>query len=137
MIEYRARPVTRWVITRHEDEGRQGSLTTICEVSSLSAAQGVGEALASREGASFVSYGPTDLGDIPLLLRRIAGQVEGGSLKADIGVLTLRAKGQSRPMVFGFGLSIKDPEGELDRAKAELIRLAGNPPGEKKHGHVS
>lgn len=128
MIEYRVRPVTRWAITKYERDGVRASLATVCEVPNLAASQALGEALAAKDGGVFFSYGPDDLGDIVLLLRRIAGQIEDGTIAADLGILTLRAKGQKRPLVYGLGKVIKDPEGEMDRAKEELVRLAGNQP---------
>jgi hypothetical protein len=69
-----------------------------------------------------------NLENIPACLRVIARQIEKGEIAADVGVLTLRKKGASRPTVFGFG-----PEGgiepvrECGRAVVELMRLAGVP----------
>lgn len=136
MIEYTIRPVTRWVLTRYEGSPGKGgdgsspaSCTTVCEVGGLGGAEEIGRALAAAEsGAVFQSYGPTDLGDIPMLLRRIAAQIEGGELAAESGVLTLKARDQSRPAVFGFGLVIENPVAQLEDAIKELHRLSGIKP---------
>jgi hypothetical protein len=128
MVEYRVRPVTRWVITRYESSNSGASLETVCEINALGVAEEVGRALAASESGVFHSYGPNDLEDIPLLLRRIAGQVEDGSHKVATGVLTLRADGQRRPVVFGFGKSC-EPFTELDLAAQEVRRLSEDAPG--------
>lgn len=65
-----------------------------------------------------------NLENIPACLRVIARQIEKGEIEADVGVLTVRKRGASRPTVFGFGPSGKlDAEGECARAVAELHRL--------------
>lgn len=73
----------------------------------------------------------SNLENIPALLRIIARQVESGEIPADVGVLTLRKSGSARPKVFGFGAVGKlDPEKELVRASAELLRCIENGEGE-------
>jgi hypothetical protein len=65
-----------------------------------------------------------NLENIPACLRIIARQIEKGEIEADVGLLTLRKKGASRPVVFGFGAKI-EPGRECDRAAAEVARLSG------------
>lgn len=72
-----------------------------------------------------------NLENIPACLRIIARQIEKGEITADIGLLTLRKKGVSRPVVFGFGAKI-EPVRECGRAAVELLRLAGTPPPSKE-----
>lgn len=49
-IEYRVRPVTRYVVTRHESEGPgTGSLRTLGEYDNIHVAQEVGYALCKAE----------------------------------------------------------------------------------------
>lgn len=122
MIEYKVRPVTRWEITRYESSESGSSCGPVCEVRSMAAAENIGGCLAEKDGGTFHSYGPNTLADIPELLRRIAGQVEDGTHPVSTGVLTLRANGQRRPMVFGFGV-VCDPKKEFEFAAKELARL--------------
>jgi hypothetical protein len=69
-----------------------------------------------------------NLENIPACLRVIARQIEKGEIEANVGVLTLRKSGATRPTVFGFGPSGKlDPEHECAKAVAELQRLATAP----------
>jgi hypothetical protein len=73
-----------------------------------------------------------NLENIPALLRIIARQVESGEIAADVGVLTLRKSGAARPKVFGFGAVGKlNPEQELVRASAELLRCIETGSGEQ------
>jgi hypothetical protein len=66
-----------------------------------------------------------NLENIPACLRVIARQIEKGEIKANVGVLTLRKRGATRPTVFGFGPVGKlDPELECAKAVAELQRLS-------------
>lgn len=66
-----------------------------------------------------------NLENIPACLRVIARQIEKGEIAADVGVLTLRKRGASRPTVFGFGPVGKvDPEKECTLAVAEVDRLS-------------
>lgn len=66
-----------------------------------------------------------NLENIPACLRVIARQIEKGEIAADVGVLTLRKRGASRPTVFGFGPGDKlDPHMEFAKAAAEIDRLA-------------
>lgn len=71
-----------------------------------------------------------NLENVPACLRIIARQIEKGEIEADIGLLTLRKKGSSRPVVFGFGAKI-DPVSECGRAAVEVLRLSGVPPASK------
>jgi hypothetical protein len=67
----------------------------------------------------------SNLENIPAALRVIARQIEKGEIDADIGVLTLRMRGVTRPVVFGFGPAEKfDPVRECKRAALELRRLS-------------
>jgi hypothetical protein len=131
MIEYKVRPVTRWVVSRYEEVNRGASCGPVGEFSNRAVADGIAEALASRDGGKFAMEDERDLTDIPLLLRRIASQVEDGEIKASVGVLSLRATGQSRPMVFGFGKRLNGAS-ECGRAAEEILRLRGVPPASKE-----
>lgn len=73
-----------------------------------------------------------NLENVPALLRIIARKVEAGEIAADFGVLTLRKSAAARPKVFGFGAEGKlDPDRELARASAELLRLSDEGAGEQ------
>lgn len=73
-----------------------------------------------------------NLENIPALLRIIAREIESGKIDADVGVLTLRKSGAARPKVFGFGAVGKlDPDREIARASAELLRCADEGSGEQ------
>ena len=65
-----------------------------------------------------------NLENIPACLRVIARQIEKGEIEADVGLLTLRKKGASRPTVFGFGAKV-EPVRECGRAALEVMRLSG------------
>ena len=67
-----------------------------------------------------------NLDNIPKMLRIIARQIETGELSADTGVLSLRKRGQRRPVVFGFGTKCNGVS-ECGRAALEILRLAGQP----------
>jgi hypothetical protein len=67
-----------------------------------------------------------NLENIPACLRVIARQIERGEIDADVGLLTLRKKGLSRPVVFGFGAKV-EPVRECGRAALEVLRLSGVP----------
>ncbi len=68
----------------------------------------------------------SNLENIPAALRVIARQIEKGELPTDFGLLTLRKKGATRPVVFGFGPVGKiEPVRECGRAALELLRLSG------------
>ena len=131
MIEYKVRPVTKWVVTRFERSDKGASCGPICEVSGQASAESLAQALAEKDGGSFKAVDPEDLADIPLLLRRIAEQVESGQLRAGVGVLSLRAVGQRRPVVFGFGSKV-NAVSECGRAAEEILRLSGVPPATKE-----
>lgn len=125
MIEYRVRPVTRWVVTRKKLlEMGASSPAAVGEFPNGGIASIVAEAMAAKDGGEFLKVEKSDLTDIPLLLRRIASQIEDGELSADFGVLTLRSVAQRRPTVFGFGPVPSDPYQELELAATELDRLA-------------
>ncbi len=68
-----------------------------------------------------------NLENIPACLRIIARQIEKGEIEADVGLLTLRKKGATRPNVFGFGAKV-EPVRECGRAALEVLRLSGVPP---------
>lgn len=63
-----------------------------------------------------------NLDNIPACLRIIARQIEKGEIEADVGLLTLRKKGVTRPNVFGFGPKV-EPVRECGRAVLEVLRL--------------
>jgi hypothetical protein len=64
-----------------------------------------------------------NLENIPACLRVIARQIEKGEIKADLGVMSLRKSGSSRPVVFGFGRKVNGVS-ECGRAALEIIRLS-------------
>lgn len=67
-----------------------------------------------------------NLENIPAALRVIARKIEKGEIEADVGVLSLRKKGATRPVVFGFGPVGKiEPVRECGRAALEILRLSG------------
>lgn len=84
----------------------------------------------------------SNLDNIPACLRIIARQIERGEIAADVGLLTLRKKGASRPTVFGFGAPGKiEPVRECGRAALEVLRLStdvkyGNTNNLDQHGKV-
>jgi len=57
-IEYKVRPVTRYVVTRYESDGQSGSCGTIGEFDNERKAKDVARALASEE----IRYLPADCG---------------------------------------------------------------------------
>lgn len=65
-----------------------------------------------------------NLENIPACLRVIARKIEKGEFSADVGLLTIRKKGVSRPTVFGFGAKV-EPVRECGRAALEVLRLSG------------
>ena len=65
-----------------------------------------------------------NLENIPACLRVIARKIEKGELEADVGLLTIRKKGSSRPVVFGFGKNV-EPTRECGRAALEVMRISG------------
>jgi hypothetical protein len=75
-----------------------------------------------------------NLENIPACLRVIARQIEKGEIAADVGLLTLRKRGASRPTVFGFGPVGKiEPVRECGRAALEVLRLSTD----EKHGNTN
>lgn len=72
-----------------------------------------------------------NLENIPACLRVIARQIEKGEIEANVGLLTLRKKGASRPTVFGFGVKV-DPVRECGRAALEVLRISGVEPVSKE-----
>ena len=68
----------------------------------------------------------SNLKNIPACLRVIARQIEKGQIDADVGILSVRKKGSSRPTVFGFGPVGKiEPVRECGRAALEVMRISG------------
>lgn len=63
-----------------------------------------------------------NLENIPACLRVIARQIEKGEISANTGVMSLRAKGASKPIVFGFGSKV-DGVYECEKAIQEINRL--------------
>ena len=59
-VEYRVRPVTRYVVTRYEEEINGGSVRTIGEYGNLYVAQEVGYALCKAEHER-LGYAPGDM----------------------------------------------------------------------------
>lgn len=131
MIEYKVRPVTRWIVTyyqEHADGMTSGG--QVGEFLGRESANDVAKAMAAKDDGKFADVDERDLADIPLLLRRIAEQIDNGELRANVGLLSLRATGQRRPTVFGFGKKV-DGVSECGRAAEEILRLQGVPPASK------
>lgn len=73
MIEFKVRPVSRFVVTRYEVESNGGSSGVLGEFSSHRKALDVAHAMADYEGGTFVHT--NNLNDAPTLLRNIAEEV--------------------------------------------------------------
>jgi hypothetical protein len=73
MIEFKVRPVSRFVVTRYESDGNSGSCGTLGEFDSNRVAIDVAHSMAAYEGGEYVHV--NHLEDAPSLLRNIAGDV--------------------------------------------------------------
>lgn len=58
-IEYRVRPVTRYIITRYESSERVGSVGTVGEFPNVSTANRICEALAATESGATAFTAPS------------------------------------------------------------------------------
>lgn len=70
MIEFKVRPVSRFIVTRYEADGKSASCGTVGEFDSHRKALDVAHAMAAYEGGEFAPV--NHLEDVPALLRNIA-----------------------------------------------------------------
>jgi len=115
-VEYRVRPVGRYVVTRHTSDENSGSLETLGEFQRQATAEEVASALAGQPVYAVVL--PAQ--DIPAQLRNIASSFEAGEFAYEAGMLVL-CRGK-KTAVFGLGATVEDPFGMLEAGRKELKR---------------
>ena len=123
MIEYRIRPVGRFVVTQFysEDESHNGKAGSrvIGEYARHQDAELAARALAQADGGAYTSNILPD-NDVPALLRNVA---EDEGRFAEDGVLVLKSH-DGRVHVFGLGpVNGTDPYGLLEAGRAHLDAL--------------
>lgn len=120
-IEYRIRPVSRYIVTRHisgatpNGGGHVGS-SVVGEFPNRELAQDVARAFAGKHGSVNESILPEH--DIPALLRNIAEEAE----PAQRGIVVLMDK-RGRAEVYGLGTKTGDPHEILDAGAKRLAAL--------------
>lgn len=121
MFEYRVRPVTRYIVSAHGE----AATSVVGEFPNEENANRVALALQNFKPEEKPQTIAKATKPVPLeeMLRNILSIIESGELKADRGIMSIRAEGQRRPIVFGLGSSVSEPYAEIQRALAELERL--------------
>jgi hypothetical protein len=120
MIEYQVRPVSRFIVTKYENDGASSSSGVVGEFDSHRRALDVAHAVAAYDGGEFVHT--NHLGDAPALLRNIADQVSQMiPVKRGLVFIELENGGM---LAYGLGKEIGDIGELVEKGVEEINALA-------------
>lgn len=120
-IEYRVRPVSRYIVTRYESTEDAAGVSTIGEFPNRQLAVDVANAFAGTHGIVTSNILPEH--DVPALLRNIAEDAG----RAKRGIVCL-IDDDGATTVYGLGAKVGDPAEILRAAQKELAEIAANKP---------
>jgi hypothetical protein len=115
-VQFRVRPVSRYVVTRYAKEGPVAGSSVIGEFPSQAGARVVAHAMAGAEGGVCENILPAH--DVPAMLRNIAEQAE----DVQRGFVVLMHQ-DGTTSAYGLGAKVGDPVELLDAGIAELVRV--------------
>jgi hypothetical protein len=120
MIEFKVRPVSRFVVTRYESEGKAASSSIVGEFDNHRSALDVAHAIAQCEGGEFVYS--NNLEDAPAMLRHIAEEV-GMMIPVKRGLVFIELENGGM-LAYGLGKEVGDIDELVEKGVEQINTLA-------------